>query len=246
MDRLFFFTFCIVTWLISVALGAHVQAESPWGELPKHFDPPFKPQNIDPDTATISLSPGFEHGRYDIEISLGETTLYDDKHKPTRSYKGQFVLQSIKLPTDDFNRLSGRLFKNATDELSSVWIEFCQTPKRGEKIQEPYAQRYPVLIQSIRFGQLQRYAIHLEITFRIDFAAGGPPNPWSKRAALNPYPMARAQFGTPNYSKEEWETFCALVKESESKWKEAKYLTNIRLLVNHRYESSTNMNTHKR
>jgi hypothetical protein len=58
--------------------------------------------------------------------------------------------------------------------------------------------------------------------------------------------MARAQFGTPNYSKEEWETFCALVKESESEWKEAKYLTNIRLLVNHRYESSTNMNTHKR
>ncbi len=246
MHRLFLFSLCFGIWLISVASGAHVQAGSLWGELPKYFDPPFKPQNIDPDTATISLSTGFEHGRYDIEISLSETTLYDDKHKPTRNYKGQFILQSIKLPTDDFKRLTGRLFKDTTDELSSIWIEFCQTPREGEKIQEPYAQRYPVLIQSIRFGQFQRHAIYAEITFQVNFAAGGPPNPWTKRAALNPYHMARAQFRNPGYSKEEWESFCDLVKENESKWKEAKYSTNIRVLLNHRYESSTNMNTHKR
>jgi len=229
-----------------MALGAPTQAEPPWGELPKYFDPPFKPQNIDPETATISLSPGFEHSRYDIEISLGETTLYDDKHKPTRNYKGQFVLQSIKLTTDDFNRLAGRLFKDTADELSSMWIEFCETPRQGKKTQEPYAQRYPVLIRSILFGQVQRHAIYAEIIFQVDFAAGGPPNPWTQRAALNPYQLARARFDNPDYSKEEWETFCALVKESESKWRGAKYSTNIRVLLNHRYESSANINTHKR
>ncbi len=228
-----------------IASGGEDRAKSLWGELPKSFDPPFAPQNIDPEMATIAPSPGFEQGRYEIRISLAETTLYDRKNKPTRNYTGEFILQSLKLPADDFSNLAGRTFENVADDFSSWWLEFRQSPRRDENIQPLFSQHYPLIIKSIRFGQVQRYAIHMEITFQVDFAAG-PPNPWAYRAAVNPYRLALQQMGNPGYSEVEWKRFCALVKESHAQWSEAKYSTNIRVLLNHHYQSSANMNTHQR
>jgi hypothetical protein len=185
------------------AFGAENRAKPIWGELPKNFDLPFAPQNIDPDTASISPSPGFEKGRYEIYISLSETTLYDRESKPTRNYKGEFILQSLKLPTDDFTNLAGRSFENVADDFSSSWIEFRQSPRRDENIHPPFAQRYPVVIKSIRFGQVQRHAIYMELTFHVDFAAGGPPHPWAYRAAITPYQLALQQMGSAGYPEEE-------------------------------------------
>jgi hypothetical protein len=243
----FFIPVHILTLLIFPATsGADDRGKLLWGHLPKNFDPPFAPQNIDPDTATISPSPGFEQGRYEIRISLSETTLYDRESKPTRNYKGEFILQSLKLPTDDFKNLAGRSFEQVADDFSSSWIELRQYPRRDEKIQTPFAQHYPVIIKSVRFGQVQRHAIYMEVTFHVDFAAGGPPNPWWNRAAITPYHLALEQMGNPGYPEEEWKSFCALVKETNSIWGKAKYLTNVRVLLNHRYQSSSNMNTHER
>ena len=87
---------------------------------------PFAPQHINPEMATISLSPGFEQGRYDIHISLSETTPYSGSRKPARNYGGEFILQGIKLPTDDFYKLKGREFKHAADEQSYAAVEFTQ------------------------------------------------------------------------------------------------------------------------
>jgi hypothetical protein len=232
--------------IFSAASGAEDRAKTLWGELPKNFDPPFAPQNIDPDTATISPSPGFEQGRYEIHISLGETTLYGRENKPTRNYTGEFILQSLKLPTDDFTNLAGRSFEKVADDFSSSWLEFRQSPRRDEKIQTLFAQRYPVIIKSIRFGQVERHAVHMELVFQVDFSIGGPPNPWWNRAAMTPYQLALQKMGNPGYPEEEWKSFCALVKETHSIWGKAKYLTNVRVLLNHRYQSSANMNTHER
>jgi len=226
--------------------GADDRGRLLWGQLPKNFDPPFAPQNIDPDTATISPSPGFEQGRYEIHISLSETTLYDRASKPTRNYKGEFILQSLKLPTDDFTNLAGRSFEKVADDFSSSWIEFRQSPRRDEKIQPPFAQRYPVIIKSVRFGPVERHAVYMELVFQVDFSIGGPPNPWGNRAAMTPYHLALQQAGNPGYPEEEWKSFCALVKETQAQWGKAKYITNVRVLLNHRYQSSSNMNTHER
>ena len=65
-------------------------------------------------------------------------------------------------------------------------------------------------------------------------------------ASMNPYQQARMGADYTGYSKEEWEKFCALVKETESAWSKAKYSTNIRFILNHAYESSNGMNTHER
>lgn len=232
--------------IFSAASGADDRAKTLWGELPRNFDSPFAPQNIDPDTATISPSPGFEQGRYEIHISLGETTLYNRESKPTRNYKGKFVLQSLKLPTDDFTKLAGRVFEDAADDFSSSWIEFHQSPRRDENIQSLFAQRYPVIIKAIRFGQVARHVIYLELVLQVDFSIGGPPNPWWNRAAITPYQLALRHLGNPGYSEEEWKSFCELVRETQALWGKAKYSTNIRVLLNHRYRSSTNMNTHER
>ena len=244
------FLLCSAIFLVfltfSAASGVEDRAKTLWGELPKNFDPPFASQNIDPDTATISPSPGFEQGRYEIHISLGEITLYDRESKPTRNYKGEFVLQSLKLPTDYFTKLAGRFFDMVSDDLSSSWIEFRQSPRRDERIQTLFAHRYPVIIKSIRFGQVKRHVIYMEIMFQVDFAAGGPPDPWWNRAAMTPYQFALQQMGNPGYPEEEWKSFCALVKETHAQWSKAKYSTNVRVLLNHRYQSSTNMNTHER
>ncbi len=243
----FFMPVLFLMLLISPATSsADVRGKLLWGELPKKFDPPFAPQNIDPDTATISPSPGFEQGRYDIHISLSETTLYDRESKPTRNYKGEFILQSLKLPTDDFTNLAGRSFEKVADDFSSSWIEFHQYPRRDEKIQAPFAQHYPVVIKSVRFGPVERHAIYMELVFQVDFSMGGPPNPWWNRAAITPYQLAPNQMGNPGYPEEEWKSFCSLVKETRSVWGKAKYLTNVRVLLNHRYQSSSNMNTHER
>ncbi len=236
----------LMVLISSAASGAEDRAKLLWGELPKSFDFPFAPQNIDPEMATIVPSPGFEQGRYEIRISLAETTLYDRENQPTRNYKGEFVLQSLKLPTDDFTNLAGRSLEKVVDDFSSSWLEFRQPPRRDENIQNVFAQRYPLLIKSIRFGQVQRHAIYMELTFQVDFAAGGPPNPWAYHAALNPYRLALQQMGNPGYAEEEWKTFCALVKETHSHWEKAKYSTNIKVLLNHHYQSSANMNTHER
>jgi hypothetical protein len=230
----------------SAASSVDDQGKVLWGELPKNFDPPFAPQNIDPDIATISPSPGFEQGRYEIHISLGETTLYDRGNKPTRNYKGEFFLQSLKLPTDDFTNLAGRSFEKVADDFSSSWIEFRQYPRRDEKIQTPFAQHYPVIIQSIRFGPVERHAIYMELVFEVDFSIEGPPNSWRNRAAITPYNLALQQMGNPGYPEEEWKSFCALVKETHSIWGKAKYSTNVRVLLNHCYQSSSNMNTQER
>jgi|APFre7841882724_1041349.scaffolds.fasta_scaffold07454_3 hypothetical protein len=248
MYRPFFFSVCVVVLLISFAFGRNHKTDPPLGQLPKSFDSPFTPQHINPDTATISISPGFEQGRYDIHIALSETTLYDSSHSPARNYNGVFILQGIKLPTDDFYKLMGTEFKDMADEQSIVTIEFTQTPRRDEHIQKPFGQRYPVSLRSIRFGHLQLHAIYTEIVFQVDFAAVGPPNPWTSIASVTPYQLARKQvdYSLSGYSKEEWEAFCALVKETEAIWRTAKYSTNIRLLLNYRYESSMGMNTHER
>ncbi len=236
----------LMVLISSAASGAEDRAKSLWGELPKNFDTPFAPKNIDPDTATISPSPGFEKGRYEICISLSETTLYDRKGKPTRNYKGEFVLQSLKLPTDDFTKLNGRFFEDVADAFSSSWIEFRQSPRGDENIQSLFAQRYPVIIKAIRFGQVERHAVYMELAFQVDFSVGGPPNPWWNRTAMTPYQLALRQGGNPDYSEEEWKSFCALVGEAQAMWGKAKYSTNIRVLLNHRYQSSTNMNTHEK
>ena len=243
---LFFWTILLMFLIFSTISGANDRAKTLWGELPKNFDPPFAPRNIDPDTATIFPSPGFEKGRYEIFISLSETTLYDRESKPTRNYKGEFVLQSLKLPTDDFTKLAGRFFEDAADDFSSSWIEFRQSPRRDENIQNLFAQRYPVIIKAIRFGQVERHAVYMELVFQADFSIGGPPNPWWNRAAMTPYQLALQHLGNPGYSEEEWKSFCAVVRETQAMWGKAKYSTNIRVLLNHRYQSSTNMNAHER
>jgi hypothetical protein len=243
----FFIPVLFLMLLISpAASGADDRGKLLWGQLPKTFDPPFAPQNIAPDMATISPSPGFEQGLYEIYISLGETTLNDRGNKPTRNYKGEFILQSLKLPTDDFKNLIGKSFEKVADDFSSSWIEFRQYPRGEEKIQTPFAQRYPVIIKSLRFGPVERHAIYMELVFEVDFSIGGPPNPWWNRAAITPYHLALQQMGNPGYPEEEWKSFCALVKETHSIWGKAKYSTNLRVLLNHRYQSSSNMNTQER
>ncbi len=239
--------------LIPCTHAGDEQTQGIFGPLPKSFDPPFAPQNIDPGYAAISLSPGFENGRCDIHISLSETTLYDALHRPGGNYGGEFILQGIKLPTDDFRKLTGREFKNAADEQSYAIIEFTQIARRDENAPRLSAQQYPVVLQSLRFGPVHRYVIYAELFFQVDFAAAGPPNPWTKMASVNPYQQARMRAKYPDdasqhpgYSKAEWEAFCALVRENESLWSKAKYSTHIRFLLNHRYESSNGMNTHER
>ncbi len=253
MYRAFLYLMYEVILLISFMHAGDEQTKSIFGRLPKSFDPPFAPQNIDPSTATIALSPGFENGHYDIHISLSETTLYDASHQPGGNYQGELLLQNIKLPTDDFQKLTGREFKNAADEQSYALIEFTQIARRDEKVPRLSAQQYPVVLQSLRFGPVHRYVVYAELFFQVDFAAVGPPNPWTKMASLNPYQQARMRAkypdyvsNHPGYSKAEWEAFCALVRETESRWSKAKYSTNIRFLLNHRYESSSGMNTHER
>ncbi len=243
----FFLPVLFLTLLIFPATsGAEDRGKWLWGQLPKNFDPPFAPQNIDPDTATISPSPGFEKGRYEIHISLNETTLYDRESKTARNYKGEFILQSLKLPTDDFPRLAGRFFEDAADDYFSSWLEFRQSRRRDENIQPLFAQRYPVVIHSIRFGKVERHAVNMELVFQVDFSIGGPPNPWWNRTAMTPYQLALRQLGNPGYSEEEWKSFCAVVRETQVVWGRAKYSTNVRVLLNHHYQSSANMNTHER
>jgi hypothetical protein len=253
MYRVLLCSMCTMVLLISLTHAGNEQRISIFGQLPKSFDPPFAPQHINPEMATISLSPGFEQGRYDINISLSETTPYSGSQKPARNYGGEFILQGIKLPTDDFHKLKGREFKHAADEQSYAAIEFTQIPRRDVEIQRPFGQHYPVAVESIRFGPVHRYVLYAELFFRVDFAAAGPPNPWTKMASMNPYQQARMRADSmgyseanPGYSKEEWEIFCTLVKETESAWSKAKYSTNIRFILNHTYESSNGMNTHER
>lgn len=221
------------------------QTERQSKDLPKSFDSPFAPQNINPDIAVISPTPGFEHGRYDVRMNLSETTLHDQSSKPTRNYGGEFVLQSVKLPTDDFARLAGRSFLSMTDDSSSSWIEFRQTPVGGESVQQPFEQQYPVLIKSVRFGAHHRYVVFMELAFEVDFSAAGPPNPWAKRAAISPYHLA-ASPDNPGYPQEDWNAFRKLVQETRLLWSKARYTTNVRVLLNHEYQSSSNMNTHER
>jgi hypothetical protein len=228
-----------------VLFPASGQTERPVQDLPRSFDSPFAPQNINPDIACISPTPGFEQGRYDVRMTLSETTLYDASSKPTRNYVGEFVLQSVKLPTDDFARLADKTFPNITDALFSSWIEFRQTPAGGESIQQPFEQQYPVLVKSVRFGPHHRYVVFMELAFEVDFSAAGPPNPWAKRSALTPYQLA-ASPGNPGYPQEDWNAFRKLVQETRLLWSKAKYTTNVRVLLNHRYQSSSGMNTHER
>jgi len=234
--------------LVGITHSGDEQAHPIFGRLPKYFDPPFTPQHIDPELATIALSPGFEKGRYDIRISLSETTLSGDRQEFARNYRGEFILQCIQLPTDDFQRLSGKEFKNAADKLSNATIEFTQVARQGEKIQRPLGQQYPVVLQSIHFGPVHRHILYAELFFQVDFSAAGPPTPWTQMASMNPYQIARmnGDFAGAGYSKEEWDSFSALVKETESLWSKARYSTNVRVLLNHLYEPSSNMNTHER
>jgi len=215
-------------------------------DLPKGFDSPFAPQNIDPSLAVISPSPGYEHGRYDVRMSLSETTLYDQSGKPTRNYEGDFVLQAVKLPTDDFAGLAGKSFQNITDGSSSVWIEFRQTPIGDELVRQPFEQRYPVVVKSLRFGPHHRYVVYMELVFDVDFSEAGPPSPWAKRAAIDPYHLAALLPDNPGYPQEEWNAFRKLVQETRALWSKAKYTTNVRVLLNHEYQSSSGMNTHAR
>ena len=221
------------------------QTERPRETLPKSFDSPFAPQNINPDIAVISPTPGFEHGRYDVRMSLSETTLYDQSSKPTRNYVGDFVLQSVKLPSDDFARLAGKSFLNLTDDSSSSWIEFRQKPVGGEAVQQLFEQQYPVRVKSVRFGPHHRYVVYMELAFEVDFSAAGPPSPWARRAAISPYHLAAGP-QNPGYPEEEWNAFRKLVQETRLLWSKAKYATNVRVLLNHEYQSSSNMNTHER
>ena len=129
-----------------------------------------------------------------------------------------------------------------------VTIEYTQIPRQNEEIRWPFGQQYPVVVQSMRFGGVHRYVLYAELMFQVDFAAAGPPHSWTKMAAMNPYQIARMRYDDrgSGYLKEEWQAFCSLVQETESAWSTAKYSTNIRFLLNHRYESSTGMNTHER
>jgi hypothetical protein len=228
-----------------VLFQASGQTERQREALPKSFDSPFAPQNINPDIAVISPTPGFEHGRYDVRMGLSETTLYDQSSKPTRNYVGDFVLQSVKLPTDDFAQLAGKYFPDITDDLSSSWIEFRQIPAGGEVVQRPFEQQYPVLIKSVRFGPHHRYVVFVELAFEVDFSVAGPPSPWAKRAAISPYHLA-ASPDNPGYPQEDWNAFRKLVQETRLLWSKAKYATNVRVLLNHEYQSSSGMNTHER
>jgi hypothetical protein len=65
---LFFSANFLMFFLFLASAGADDRGKLLWGQLPKNFDPIFAPKNIDPDTATISPSPGFEQGRYAIHI----------------------------------------------------------------------------------------------------------------------------------------------------------------------------------
>ena len=215
-------------------------------DLPRGFDSPFAPQNINPDIATISLTPGFEQGRYDVRMSLSETTLHDQSGKPTRNYVGDFVLQSVKLPSDDFAGLAGKTFLNVTDVSSSSWIEFRQKPVGGEAVQQLFEQQYPVRVKSVRFGPHHRYVVFMELTFEVDFSEAGPPSPWAKRAAIDPYHLAALLPDNPGYPQEEWNAFRKLVQETRALWSKANYTTNVRVLLNHEYQSSSGMNTHAR
>ena len=248
MSRTVAVAVCAAVLLSAFALGGKASAGAPGGQLPTAFDLPFTPQHITPDTATIALSPGFERGRYDLHISLAETTVQDRVQTPARNYQGVFLLQGIKLPTDDFRQLTGRTFRQVADGQSFVRIDFEQTPKQGEAIQRPFGQSYPVVIESIRFGPVRQHVIYTELVFQVDFAAGGPPHPWTKIASITPYHLARMHvpYEAAGYPKEEWEAFCALVTATEASWRPAKYATNVRLLLNHRYQSSLGMNTHDR
>jgi len=247
MDRTVAVAVCAVVLLTLLALGGPGQAAAPWDPLPTAFDPPFTPQHITPETATIARSPGFARGRYDMQISLAETTV-QNRGQHGRNYQGVFRLQGIKLPTDDFRQLTGRTFRQVADGQSVVRIDVEQTPSQGEAIQQPFEQSYPVVIDSIRFGPVRQHVIYAELVFQVDFAAGGPPHPWTKMAAITPYHLARMH--VPNeaagYPKDAWDAFCALVKATEASWRHAKYTTTVRLLLNHRYESSLGMNTHDR
>lgn len=242
----------IVAWLFAVnwtvafapvplrdAAAAREQREP----LPTRFDSPFEPQHIDPNLAVIAPTTGFEQGRYDIRMTLSETTLYDPSRRFTRNYAGDFVLQALKLPTDDFEQLAGKSFAEMTDDSSWSFIEFRQV--RGEPGQEPYAQQYPVAIKSLRFGPSRRHVVYLEIFFVVDFGAVGPPTPWSKRAAISPYQLA-VMGSNPGYPPEAWESFRRLVQETRLAWSKARYETNVRVLLNHEYQSSSGMNTHER
>jgi len=231
--------------LFSVAASIAAHAASPYEALPSSFDAPFAPQNINPDAATISLTPGFKRGRYDLHLTLAETTLYDDSHAPTRNYRGEFMVQGIKLPTDDFARLDGRTINYAANEYYSASIEFSQTPVSGTQIENAYGQTYPAKIKSIRFGPMERYALHAQIKFEVDFS-GGPPHPWARLTGLNPYYAALLDAELPQYRKEDWDAFRTLVTRTQAAWNDAKYSTHVRVLLNHRYESSNGMNTDNR
>ena len=239
-----FLPICLLAFT-SVPFRASGQAVRRAQELPKSFDSPFAPQNISPDIAVISPTPGYEQGRYDVRMSLLETTPHDAPEKQTRNYVGDFVLQALKLPTDDFARLAGKSFPTVTDDSSSSWIEFRQKPAAGETLQQPFEQQYAVLVKSVRFGPHHRYVVYMELVFQVDFSVAGPPNPWAKRAAISPYFLA-ASPANPGYPQEEWDAFRKLVQETRVLWSKANYTTNVRVLLNHEYQSSSGMNTHER
>jgi hypothetical protein len=224
------------------ASGRAVRQREP---LPKSFDSPFEPQNINPDVAIISPTPGYKRDRYDVRMSLSETTPHSESGRPRRNYVGDLVLQAVKLPTDDFNQLAGKSFLNVTDESSSSWIEFRQKPASGEAVEQLFEQQYPLKVKSVRFGPYRRYVVYMELVFEVDFSEAGPPNPWARRAAVDPYHLAAIP-GNPGYPQEEWDAFRKLVQETRVLWSKAKYTTNVRVLLNHEYQSSSNMNTHER
>ena len=162
-----------------------------------------------------------------------------------RNYTGQFIARAIKLPTADFSVLSGRVFRNVSDEFTSAAIDFSQAPHEGRLPEVPYAQTYPVRITSIRFGKQELYALHAEVAFEVDFSAG-PPHPWARRAAISPYHWVLLGAPIPNVAAADADAFVALVKRTHSDWSKARYSTHVRVLMNHRYQTSNGLNTHQR
>jgi len=246
LSRYIAWAFLLASVLAStpVLIQASGQAGRQREPLPQSFDGPFEPQNISPSIAVIAPSPGYEHGRYDVRMSLGDTTPRNQPGSPTRIYGGDFVLQAVKLPTDDFSRLAGKSFPNAMDEFSSSWIEFRQKPASGETVRQLFEQQYPVKIKLLRFGPHRRYVVFVQIDFEVDFSEAGPPSPWAKLQTINPYNALTDR--NPGYPEEEWRAFRKLVEETRLLWAKAKYSTNVRVLLNHEYQSSHDMNTHTR
>ncbi len=222
--------------------------------LPKAFDAPFQPRDFRPDIAVIRPTAGYENGRYEIEISLSETTMYDADNNPTRNYSGHFRLQSVKLPTDDFLQLIGREFHDCTDEFFSAQISMYEVVnhRREEQLPEDprqyfanrgYSQSYPVKVHSIKFGELQQYAIQAQIEYEIDLATFGPPHPWAEFTSISPYQIAQGRMGAglPGIRPTEWQDFVKLVAQTDANWKDAKFSSHLRVRLNHHYVPSLNV-----